>query len=125
MVFCETDDTLVVGAIGIMKIRFVDENHRLRRSRCEEISKFVLWRYAGGRVVWVADVNQTRFRGITHLRKVMLKTAGQRHLDDLSAIRTGIIKNCFKSRIRRHELPGLRSSECLCTEFQDFARTIA
>src|SRR5215471_10673943 len=52
MIFHESDHTLVVGAIGIMKIRFVYENHRLWRSRCDEIPEFVLWRDAGGRVVW-------------------------------------------------------------------------
>ena len=117
MIFHERDHTVVVGAIGIMKIRFVYENRRLWRSRCDEISQFALWRDTGGRVVRVADVNQTRFRRIKHFQEIMLKAAGQWHLDDLSAVGAGIIENRFKGRIRCYKLPVLRSSERLCTEF--------
>ena len=63
MIFHERDHTFVVGAIGIMKIRFVYENHRLRRSLCNEIAQLVLWRDARGRIIRVADVDQTAPRG--------------------------------------------------------------
>jgi len=96
MIFHERDHTVVVGAIGIMKIRFVYENRRLRRARLRSSRAVRPWvMLASG--CSVADVNQTRFRRIKHFRQIMLKAAGQWHFDDLSAIGSSIMRMLQRS----------------------------
>src|SRR4029453_2592957 len=100
MLLYERDHALVVGAVSIMKGRFVHEDHCFARSFRDEIAHLILRRDAGGGVVRIADVDQTCLRGSKHLRQIVSKAARQWHLYDFSSIRLGIFDYCFERWIR-------------------------
>ena len=77
MIFDQRDHTFVIRTVGVMEIRFVDQNHCVRRSFGDEIAQIVLWRDARRWIVRVADVNQTfAVRGRAHFLEIMRKAAG-------------------------------------------------
>ena len=125
MISDQGDHTLVVRAVGVMKVRFVHENRRFARSLRNEIAQSILGSDTGGGIVRVADINQTSFRSGKHFRQVMREGGGERHLHHFGAISVGIIENCFKGRISGDEFPALLSSECFRAEFENLAGTIA
>src|SRR5881275_2625622 len=99
MLFHQWNDALIIGAVRVMKVRFVHQNHGLARRLSDKVAQLVLWRNTGGRIVRIADVNQPTLRSSMHLWKIVGKSAVKRHLYHLSAISFGITENCFKRRI--------------------------
>ena len=111
MILHQRDHTLVAGAVGVMKVRFVHENRRFARSLRNEIAQSILGSDTGGGIVRVADINQTSFRSGKHFRQVMREGGGERHLHHFGAISVGIIEYCFESWIRGDKLSVSRSSK--------------
>ncbi len=108
-----------------MKIRLVHKDHRLTRRLRDKIAQLILWRDAGGRIIRIADINQTSFGCGKHFWKVVRKRGCQRHLRDFSAVCLGLFQNRFKGWISRDKIASLLAGECFCTEFQNLAGTIA
>ena len=67
MLFHQWNDTFIIGAVGVMKVRFVNKNHGLARRFRDEIAQLILRRDAGSGIVRITDVNQTALRGGKHL----------------------------------------------------------
>ena len=82
-----------------MKVCFVHENHRLARRVRDEGTQSILRRDAGGRIVRIADVNETSFGRGDHFWQVVAKRRGERHLHDFSAVDLGVIEDCLKGWI--------------------------
>src|SRR5438105_1870966 len=104
MILEQRDHTLVLGTVRIMMVSFIHENHRLPGSFRDEIAQLILWRNAGGRIVWVADVNESFSCSGRHLGKIVAKDAVKRNLYHLRAAGLRVMKDRLEGWIRDNQL---------------------
>jgi hypothetical protein len=125
MILYHRDHTLVIGAVGVMKVRLIHENHRFAWRFADEFTEFILGRNAGSGVVRVTNIDQSSLRGGKHLWQIMHKAGGQGHLYDFGAVDCRLLQDRFKSGISGDECPARFPGKRLRAELQDLAGTIA
>ena len=125
MIFHQRDHAFVFGAVGVMEVGFVHQNHRVARSLLDETAQIAFRSDARRRIVRVADVNQTFLRGRSHFSQVVMEIRNQRNFDDFAAARFRIFKNRFECWIGGDQFALGRSGKGLRAQFQNFARTVA
>ena len=76
MIPYQRNHTLVVGAVGVMEVRFIHENHRFAWRFSDEFTEFILGRNASSGIVRVTNIDQTSLRGGKHLWQIMRKAGG-------------------------------------------------
>src|SRR6266446_1563923 len=104
MILNQRDNTLVIGAIGVVVVSLVDENHRLRACFRNEVVELILWRDAGRWIVGVADVNESFLRRRGHLWQIMAEARCERNLYNIGAAGFRVMKDCLKGWIRDDQL---------------------
>ena len=102
MILDQRNHAFVVGAVGVVEVSFVHQNRRLARSFRDKLTHVILRRDAGGRIIWIADVNEPLLGRGRHLWEIMTEARSERNFHDLSAIDRRVIEDCFKSRIGCH-----------------------
>src|SRR5215467_6445488 len=125
MIFHQRNYTVVIGAIRKMEVSFVHKNHCRTLRVCDEFAQLIFGRNACGGIIRVADVNQTSLRSGTHFWKIMGKGWSQWNLYHLGAVNSGLLENCFESRIGYDEWSALFPGECLRAELQNLAGPVA
>src|ERR1044071_5078144 len=108
MILDQRNHALVVGAVCIMMVSLIHENHRLPGRFRDELAQLILWRNAGGRIVWVTDVDQSLFRSRRHLRKVVAKGTVKRNFYALRAADFRMMKDRLEGWIRDNQLAAAR-----------------
>ena len=120
MIFDHRNDAFVVGAVGVMKISLIDQNHGRLRNAVNEIAQVLLRGDAGRGIVGIANINQPFDCRCPHSRQVVRKRLCEWNLNDLRAVDLRVVENRFESRIGDDHLPATwnefqgRSARRLC-----------
>ena len=104
MILHQRQDRFIIGAVGIVEVSLVDENHGFWRNLIDEFAQFILRGDAGGRVVRITNVNQSFRAGGQHLRQVMSVLPVERDLHDFGAINARVIDDRFVGGIGDNQL---------------------
>ena len=106
-----------------MVVRLIHEHHRRLRQGIEKRAQPLFRRDAGGRIVRVADVDESRVCG-DHLAEIVRIRGVERNLDRLCAGRPSVEADGLECRIGHGQLA--RAAQIRCRrELEDLARAVA